>query len=453
LALSIDRFAPTLAAKLGLATDLFVLAVAVVVSSSGAWWLRADWVLCAMGVWWSTSSVARYYSPYVEHSWWEDVLFTVIILFSAVTVVGLGSWILRLPAPQIGELILLALPLQVLLRLTVFAYIRARTAEPRHLLIVGTGPLGRITGEDLARTRAVCSYLSWPTEPISAPLRGKHLGQASDLASVLRSEVVDEVFLCALDRVHREALQAAVGICETYGVPFALPAYSVRLGRAHPIAGKAVADGFLHYAVGGARGRYWILKRALDIAGSAALLGALSPFLLLIAALVRLTSKGPVFFRQVRVGLHGERFNMLKFRSMVANAEELKANLAKLNEQTGPVFKIKHDPRITQLGRVLRRFSIDELPQLVNVLRGDMTLVGPRPPVPQEVAQYEPWQWRRLSVPPGLTCLWQVSGRNEIAFQDWMYLDLQYIDHQNLGRDLNLILRTLPAVMSGRGSH
>jgi len=453
LALSIDRFAPTPAAKLGLGLDLAVLAVAVVVPSSGPWWLRAAWVFCAVGVWWSTSSVARHYSPYVEHSWWEDVLFTVIILFSVVTVVGLGGWMLQLPSPGIGKLILIALPLQVLLRLTVFAYVHARTAAPRHLLIVGTGPLGRITGEDLARTRAVCAYLSWPAEPIPEPLRGRYLGEASDLPSVLRSEVVDEVFLCGLDTVHREALQTAVGICETYGVPFALPAYSVRLGRAHPIAGKAVADGFLHYAVGGARGRYWILKRALDVAGAAALLWLLAPFLLAIAALVRLTSKGPVFFRQVRVGLHGEQFNMLKFRSMVANAEELRANLTKLNEQSGPVFKIKHDPRVTPLGRLMRKYSIDELPQLVNVLRGDMTLVGPRPPVPHEVAQYEPWQWRRLSVPPGLTCLWQVSGRNEIAFQDWMYLDLQYIDHQNLGQDLNLLLRTVPAVMSGRGSH
>src|SRR5262249_34424203 len=212
-----------------------------------------------------------------------------------------------IPSIAIGELILIALPVQILLRVTVFAFIRARTAAPRNLLIVGAGPLGRITGEDLARTRAVCTYLSWPGERISAPLRGKYLGEASDLPRVLRSEVVDEVFLCGLDTVQRQALQAAVGICETYGVPFALPAYSVRMGRAHPIAGKAVADGFLHYAVGGAHGQYWMLKRALDIAGSAAILWVLFPSLLAIAALVRLTSKGPVFFRQVRVGLHGER--------------------------------------------------------------------------------------------------------------------------------------------------
>jgi exopolysaccharide biosynthesis polyprenyl glycosylphosphotransferase len=453
LALSIDRFAPTPAAKLGLGLDLAVLTLAVVVSTSGPWWLRAGWVVCAMGVFWSTSSVARHHGSYVVRTHWEDVLLTATILFSVVTVVEVGSWVTGLPSPQVGRLLLIAFPLQILLRLTVFSYVRARTSEPRRVLIVGTGPMGRITGEDLARSRAVCSYLSWPGESVSAPLRGRYLGDVEDLATALRHEVVDEVYLCGLNPAAGRALQTAVGVCETHGIPFALPAYSVRLGRAHPIAGKAVADGFLHYVVGAARPRDLALKRALDVACSAAALWVLFPFLLSIAALVRLTSKGPVFFRQTRVGLHGQEFHMLKFRSMVANAEAQQADLAKLNEQSGPVFKIKRDPRVTPLGRVLRKYSIDELPQLVNVLRGDMTLVGPRPPVPHEVAQYESWQWRRLSVPPGLTCLWQVSGRNDIAFQDWMYLDLQYIDHQNLGQDLNLLLRTVPAVMSGRGSH
>jgi exopolysaccharide biosynthesis polyprenyl glycosylphosphotransferase len=453
LALSIDRFAPTPAAKLWLGLDLAVLAVAVIVSTSGPWWLRGGWVLCATGVWWSTSSVVRHYGSHVARSWWEDLLLTVVILFSVVTIVAAGDLILPVPSPEMGQLVFIALPVQAFLRVTVFAHFGAGTTEPRHLLILGTGPLGRITGEDLARTRARCSYLSWPGEPISSPPQGRYLGEAAHLTSVLHNEVVDEVYLCGLDAVDRGALQAAVGTCETYGVPFALPAYSVRMGRAHPVAGKAVADGFLHYVVGGARPRYWTLKRALDIAGSAAALWVFFPFLLATAALVKLTSKGPVFFRQIRVGLHGKEFHMLKFRSMVADAEELKINLAKLNEQSGPVFKMKQDPRVTPLGRIMRKYSIDELPQLVNVLRGDMTLVGPRPPVPQEVAQYEPWQWRRLSVPPGLTCLWQVNGRNEISFQDWMYLDLQYIDHQSLGQDLNLLLRTVPAVMSGRGSH
>ena len=178
----------------------------------------------------------------------------------------------------------------------------------------------------------------------------------------------------------------------------------------------------------------------------------LAPFLLLVAALIKLTSKGPVFFRQARVGLHGRPFNMFKFRTMVVNAEALKDQLQAKNERAGPVFKIKSDPRVTPAGRFLRKHSIDELPQLINVLRGDMSIVGPRPPVPKEVAQYEAWQQRRLSVRPGLTCIWQVSGRDQISFQEWMYLDMRYIDHWSLAEDLSLILQTVPVVLSGRGA-
>jgi lipopolysaccharide/colanic/teichoic acid biosynthesis glycosyltransferase len=150
--------------------------------------------------------------------------------------------------------------------------------------------------------------------------------------------------------------------------------------------------------------------------------------------------------------MHGATFNMLKFRSMVTNAEELQARLAAFNEQAGPVFKIRDDPRITRLGRFLRKHSLDELPQIINVLRGDMSIVGPRPPLPSEVKQYQAWQRRRLSVRPGVTCIWQVSGRNQISFDDWMYLDMRYIDHWSLGQDVKLVLQTVPIVVNGRGA-
>jgi exopolysaccharide biosynthesis polyprenyl glycosylphosphotransferase len=197
-----------------------------------------------------------------------------------------------------------------------------------------------------------------------------------------------------------------------------------------------------------------VCKRLFDIASSAFALWVLSPILLMTALLVKVTSRGPIFFKQQRVGMHGRTFSMLKFRSMVINAEELKLKLMAQNEQSGPVFKIQKDPRITPFGRFIRKFSIDELPQLINVLRGEMSVVGPRPPLPSEVAQYEPWQRRRLSVRPGLTCLWQVSpsGRNSVGFQEWMYLDMQYIDHWSLGRDFNLILKTVPVVFTGKGA-
>jgi exopolysaccharide biosynthesis polyprenyl glycosylphosphotransferase len=196
----------------------------------------------------------------------------------------------------------------------------------------------------------------------------------------------------------------------------------------------------------------WAIKRLIDVAASAAALLLLSPLLVLAALAVKLSSRGPVFYRQERVGMHGRTFQMLKFRSMVVDAEARRAALATKNERTGPVFKIASDPRVTRVGRVLRKYSIDELPQIVNVLRGDMSLVGPRPALASEVAHYEAWQRRRLSVRPGLTCVWQVSGRDQISFATWMLLDMRYIDHWSLWEDVRLLFRTLPVVLLGRGA-
>jgi exopolysaccharide biosynthesis polyprenyl glycosylphosphotransferase len=167
---------------------------------------------------------------------------------------------------------------------------------------------------------------------------------------------------------------------------------------------------------------------------------------------IKLTSPGPVFFKQERCGLNGRLFTMYKLRSMVNNAEQARSEIEALNEMDGPVFKSSRDPRRTSVGRFLRKFSIDEFPQLYNVLRGEMSLVGPRPPLPQEVARYESWQRRRLSMKPGITCLWQISGRNEVSFQDWMKLDLTYIDNWSLLLDLKILLKTVPVVLLGRGA-
>jgi lipopolysaccharide/colanic/teichoic acid biosynthesis glycosyltransferase len=169
-------------------------------------------------------------------------------------------------------------------------------------------------------------------------------------------------------------------------------------------------------------------------------------------AAVRLTSRGPALYRQVRCGMHGRRFVLLKFRTMVENAESLRHEVAHLNVMDGPVFKAPGDPRVTPIGRFLRRSSLDELPQLLNVLKGEMSLVGPRPPIPQEVEHYEPWQRRRLAMKPGITCLWQISGRSELDFATWMELDLSYIDHWSLWLDLKILVLTMPAVFSGRGA-
>jgi len=190
----------------------------------------------------------------------------------------------------------------------------------------------------------------------------------------------------------------------------------------------------------------------MDIAASFVGLVIAAPFMLVIGFLIKLDSQGPVLFRQVRTGLNGRRFVLLKFRSMTHDAERQQAALEERNEMSGPVFKLRSDPRVTRLGAFLRRTSLDELPQLGNVLRGDMILVGPRPPLPSEVSRYERWQRRRLSMKPGLTCLWQASGRNEIDFNEWMRLDMEYIDNWSLSRDIKIILRTIPAVLFARGA-
>lgn len=187
---------------------------------------------------------------------------------------------------------------------------------------------------------------------------------------------------------------------------------------------------------------YDISKRFIDIVFSLCGLIILSPLLIIVAILIGLESKGNVIFVQDRVGINGKIFKMYKFRSMVCNAEELKRELLIQNEMSGPMFKMKNDPRITKVGRVIRKTSIDELPQLFNVLKGDMSLVGPRPSLPNEVDEFEDWMMKRLSVKPGLTCFWQVSGRNNIEFEDWMKMDIKYIEERNIFVDLKLIFRT-----------
>jgi len=321
-------------------------------------------------------------------------------------------------------------------------------------LIVGTGPLGRITGEDLARRgrQRVLGYLVLPDELRTFVLSPPLLGTWMDLESVLRTKPVSEVYIAADGSKEAQQMQHAISVCENLGVPFALPAYTFRLQRARPVASKAVADGYLHYAPLETKAHQRALKRICDVLIASAALWLLAPLLVIVAALIKATSRGPVFFKQVRCGLHGHRFEMLKFRSMVADAEQRRKTMEALNERNGPVFKLRKDPRVTRVGAILRKFSIDELPQLINVLRGEMSLVGPRPPIPEEVAKYEAWQLRRLSVRPGLTCIWQISAnRHRMSFDEWMYLDLQYVDHWNLFKDAAIIFRTIPVVVSGSG--
>jgi exopolysaccharide biosynthesis polyprenyl glycosylphosphotransferase len=203
----------------------------------------------------------------------------------------------------------------------------------------------------------------------------------------------------------------------------------------------------------GQQGWPHLVKRVLDVCVSLVLLIVLAPVLFITALLIRLMSPGPIFFGQKRVGLNKRQFVMYKFRTMIPNAEKAQEQLLALNEMTGPVFKIKNDPRVTPIGRFLRKTSLDELPQLWNVLTGDMSLVGPRAMSVRDYQFFsEDWQRRRFSVRPGITCLWQVNGRNSIPFEQWMQLDMQYIDKWSLWLDLKILARTIPAVLKGSGA-
>ena len=278
------------------------------------------------------------------------------------------------------------------------------------------------------------------------------LGRVSQLGQILDDNVIDEVIF-AVPRERLSEVEAAFRLCQEQGASARVCLDLFDAGAGHVSLGDMDGLPMLAFSRAPTDEFALLLKRAFDVLSSAVALLLLSPILVAAAIAVKLDSPGPVFFRQVRVGKNGRAFRMLKFRSMHVDAEARLESLRALNEASGPVFKMRNDPRVTRVGRFLRRTSIDELPQFLNVLSGEMSIVGPRPPVPSEVRQYQRWQRRRLSVKPGITCTWQVSGRSNISFDQWMRLDLEYIDHWSLWRDIQICFQTIPAVLTSRGAH
>jgi exopolysaccharide biosynthesis polyprenyl glycosylphosphotransferase len=274
-----------------------------------------------------------------------------------------------------------------------------------------------------------------------------------DLPEYLRRNVIDEVAIyLPLQSFYKHTSEIAA-LCEQHGIVMRFDSDMFNLKIARP--GTDDLDGYSHItAFAGSRdGWPMLVKRGLDVLVSSLLLALAAPFFLIAALLVKCTSEGPVFFLQERIGLNKRTFRICKFRTMVSNAENMLPQLEKLNEVSGPVFKIMKDPRVTQIGRFLRRTSIDELPQLLNVLKGDMSLVGPRPlPLRDYEGFNEDWQRRRFSVRPGMTCLWQVTGRSSVSFEQWMQLDIQYMDEWSLWLDIKILAQTVPAVLRGTGA-
>lgn len=280
-----------------------------------------------------------------------------------------------------------------------------------------------------------------------------YLGKFDALEEVLIKQVIDEVYICLPVRSRYETIQRMANLCEGVGVSVRMIAdlFPLRLAtsRYHRLEGIPI----LALSTVPEQQPQLLLQRVVDIAVSGTALLLLSPLLIATTIAIKLDSKGPVFFKQERVGLNRRRFRMIKFRSMVVNAEELRAKLEKFNEVQGAMFKMSRDPRVTRVGRFIRKYSIDELPQLINVLAGDMSLVGPRPALPQEVSQYSWNQRRRLSVKPGLTGLSQVSGRSSLSFKETVDLDLYYIDQWSIMLVFKILIYTVPAVLKGRGAY
>jgi exopolysaccharide biosynthesis polyprenyl glycosylphosphotransferase len=335
-------------------------------------------------------------------------------------------------------------------------YLRRRGRNYRTVLIAGTGPraveLARLIRRNRGWGLKIIGYLDAEPSMVGRKLDGGEVvGTFDQLQEILLSSQVDEVIF-VVPRSWLDRIEESVLLCETLGIKASIAADFYP----HKIANIWIEDlsdwPLLTFSPTSRLDEVQAIKRVLDIAISLTFLIPAAPVLLFIGLLVKLTSPGPVFFKQRRSGMNGRVFNMLKFRTMVKDADTMKGELMHLNEVSGPVFKIKNDPRITRLGRMLRKYSLDELPQFINVLKGDMSIVGPRPPIPSEVDDYDIWQRRRLSIRPGITCLWQVGGRNRLDFDNWVKLDLEYIDNWSWTLDFKIMLRTIPAVILGTGA-
>ncbi len=341
----------------------------------------------------------------------------------------------------------------------VLAQTRLRGRNLRHMLIVGSNARA-VQFADKIQARPELGYrvIGFADQPWDGigQLRKRGYSLACNLESLpefLRKSVVDEVVIALPIRSFHDHASRIAALCEEQGILSRLLTNIFNLKLAHSRAEELEGDSWITHSTGVSEGWPLVLKRILDFSVALLTVIIVFPVMLLVALLIKIASPGPILFPQKRVGHNKRKFTMYKFRTMVVDAEKQMEQLQHLNEVSGPVFKIKDDPRITPIGKFLRKTSIDELPQLFSVLKGDMSLVGPRPlPVRDYEGFNEDWQRRRFSVKPGITCLWQVQGRSSISFEKWMELDLQYIDKWSLWLDLQILVQTIPAVLKGSGA-
>jgi exopolysaccharide biosynthesis polyprenyl glycosylphosphotransferase len=413
-------------------------------------------------VWVFLSGQYRLYASKRMTSFRREAVDVFVLMGASVVIAAIPAFFIReYPLSRIFlvDLVLIESSALILFRFIGRAFLkhlRRRGHNFRQLLIVGrnarAAQLIRKIEETPEFGYRILGYIDAPNGQSAYRAGLNCLGELPDLEKVLRNQIVDEVFVFLPMKSFYGEIEEILRICENVGSEVKIPIdlFSLKVAKST----ISLYDDIPVIDIYSSPKMTWqfVLKRIMDITISATLLILLSPLFVLVGSLIKDTSRGPVFFKQERVGYNGRFFGCLKFRTMVENAEELKKTLTHLNEVDGPVFKIRNDPRVTTVGQVLRKTSIDELPQLINVLRGDMSLVGPRPPIPSEVRQYDLPHLRRLSMRPGITGLWQVNGRSAVGFDKWMELDKKYIDEWSLWLDLKILAKTVPAVIRGAGA-
>ncbi len=421
-----------------------------------------EYLLALLPIWLLALYVTQRYDDLLRQTLGRQVRRIAYFLVISGSLMGLATYALKLEVsrPVFFSFFAVMFVLLPANRVILYWVLRSRNINEHsqvRILIVGACERARRIGRMLEDSRKwgylVVGYVEVDGQQ-SGVEKDEVLGRIHDLPLLLQGECpADELIFVGIPERGLEAYEDILRLCEDLGVrtriladfvPASASAVSLEFLEGVPlITVSSVPEHDLSV----------VMKRVIDFCLATAGLVVLSPLMLAAAFAIKFTSPGPVFYRQERCGLYGRRFSLIKFRTMIDGAEDKLWEIRHLNEMDGPVFKMRNDPRVTPLGRILRRTSIDELPQLWNVVRGEMSIVGPRAPLPEEVRNYTTKQRRRLSVRPGITCLWQVSGRSEISFQRWMEMDLEYIDNWSFWLDLRIIVKTIPAVFTGRGAH
>lgn len=398
----------------------------------------------------------KMFSLYRESHFVDD-LFSIIRVAITSLIVALGVLFILKTTIVYSRVLIIGFTASIIIISTGFRAIRVMVAQllsknseyAKNVLVVGAGKVG-LEVADFFKKKKVLGYCV--VGFLDDKKKGTHvIGTLQDLEDVINTKNIDEIIITIPSE--RSIINQLLSTIRKYDIEIKIIPEMFDFVVTTVKLDKYNAFPYMKIVKTPIRGLNLIVKRAVDILFSLIGLLFIFPLFIIVGMWIKLDSKGPIFFKQKRVGKNGVPFNMYKFRSMVTNAEELKEKLMSKNEAKGPVFKMKDDPRITKIGKFIRKYSIDELPQLLNVLKGEMSLIGPRPPLLNEVQQYDDYQWRRLGIAPGITGLWQVSGRSDLNFSEWVALDVFYIENWSIVLDIKIILRTIPVVLFGKGAY